>query len=95
MIHLSIKKNGRNAASEVFGLSRAFVKEDDGEHGSIVSDIRYREKKTAWLKIQEKKLDVLLNDPKSKKIEPQTLERWIRETREDIARTRQELGYDE
>lgn len=75
-------------------MSRAFVTEDDGERGNIVSDLRHREKRTDWLRIQEKKLDVLLNDPKSRKIDPKTLERWIRETQEDIAKTKIELGYE-
>lgn len=75
-------------------MSRAFVKEDDGERGNVVSDLRYREKKIDWLRIQEKKLDKLLNDPVSKKAKPETLERWIRETREDIEKNRRELGYD-
>ena len=75
-------------------LSRAFVKEDDGERGSLVSDILHREAKIEWLRIQEKKLDTLLNDPKSKKIKTETLERWIKETREDIEKTRNELGYE-
>mgnify|MGYP000973828445 FL=1 len=76
-------------------VSRAFVKEDDGERGSLVSDILHREAKIEWLRIQEKKLDTLLNDPKSKKIKTETLERWIKETREDIEKTRNELGYEE
>lgn len=76
-------------------MSRAFVKEDDDERGNIVSDIRHREKKIEWLKIQEKKLDKLLNDPASKKVKRETLERWIKETREDIDKTREELGYEE
>ncbi|HPX03469.1 MAG TPA: hypothetical protein PK070_01540 [Synergistaceae bacterium] len=76
-------------------MSRAFVKEDDGERGNLVSDILHREAKIEWLKIQEKKLDKLLNDPQSKKIKPETLERWIKETREDIEKTRKELGYDD
>jgi len=75
-------------------VSRAFVKEDDGERGSLVSDILHREAKIEWLRIQEKKLDTLLNDPKSKKIKTETLERWIKETREDIEKTRNELGYE-
>ncbi|MDY9921550.1 MAG: hypothetical protein U2P59_06965 [Synergistota bacterium] len=74
-------------------MSRAFVKEDDGERGNLISDIQHRESKVEWLRIQEKKLDTLLNDPKSKKIKPETLERWIMETREDIEKTRNELGY--
>ena len=75
-------------------VSRAFVKEDDGERGSLVSDILHREAKIEWMRIQEKKLDTLLNDPKSKKIKTETLERWIKETREDIEKTRNELGYE-
>lgn len=76
-------------------MSRAFVKEDDGERGNLISDIQHRESKVEWLSIQEKKLEKLLNDPKSKKIKPGTLERWIRETREDIEKTKQELGYED
>lgn len=76
-------------------MSRAFVKEDDGERGNAVADIQYRDGKVEWLKIQEKKLDTLLNDPKSKKIKPETLERWIRDTKEDIKKTRKELGYED
>jgi len=52
-------------------------------------------KKAEWLRIQEKKLDTLLHDPKSKKIKPETLKRWIRETRDDIEKTRKELGYED
>ena len=73
-------------------MSRAFVKEDDGERGNLVSDIQHRELKIEWLKIQEKKLETLLNDPKSKKIKPETLERWKKETREEIEKTRKELA---
>ena len=74
-------------------MSRAFVKEDDGERGNLISDIQHRESKVEWLRIQEKKLETLLNDPKSKKIKPETLERWIKETRENIEKTKNELGY--
>ena len=74
-------------------MSRAFVKEDDGERGNLICDIQDREAKVEWLRIPEEKLDPLLNDPKSKKIKPETLERWIKETREDIEKTRNELGY--
>ncbi len=76
-------------------MSRAFVKEDDEERGNLVSDIQFREGKTEWLKIQEKKLETLLNDPKSKKIKPETLKRWIKETQSDIEKTRKELGYED
>ena len=74
-------------------MSRAFVKEDDGEQGNLISEIQQREGKIEWLKIQEAKLEKLINDPKSKKIKPETLERWISETREDIKKTKDELGY--
>lgn len=77
----------------IVSMSRAFVKEDDGELVSLVSDIQHRESKIEWLRIQEKKLEKLLDDPKSKKIKTETLERWIKETREDIEKTRNELGY--
>lgn len=72
-------------------LSRAFVKEDE-ERGNVVSDLEYRRKKLDWLKIQEKKLDKLLNDSASGKIKPETRERWIKETREDIQKTKRELN---
>ena len=74
-------------------MSRAFVKEDDGERGNAVAAIQFREAKVEWLRIQEKKLDTLLNDPKSKKIKPETLARWIKETEADITKTKKELGY--
>ncbi|NLX84112.1 MAG: hypothetical protein GXZ00_00640 [Synergistaceae bacterium] len=74
-------------------MSRAFVKEDDGEQANLLSEIQYREARVDWLKIQEKKLEKLLNDPKSKKIKPETLERWIKETKEDIEKTKKELDY--
>lgn len=75
-------------------MSRAFVKEDD-ERGNVVSELEHREKRIEWLRIQEKKLDKLLNDPASQKIKPETLRRWIEETKDDIGKTRKELGYDE
>lgn len=75
-------------------MSRAFIKEDDGERGNAVADIQFREAKVEWLKIQEKKLDTLLNDPKSKRIKPETLDRWIKETKSDIEKTKKELGYE-
>ena len=75
-------------------MSRAFIKEDDGERGNAVADIQFREAKVEWLKIQEKKLDTLLNDPKSKRIKPETLDCWIKETRADIEKTKKELGYE-
>lgn len=74
-------------------MSRAFIKEDDGERNEAVSKILYRENKIEWLQIQEKKLNTLLNDPKSKKIKPETLKRWIKDTTKDIEKTKKELGY--
>ncbi|MEG1602923.1 MAG: hypothetical protein RRY12_03710 [Cloacibacillus sp.] len=74
-------------------MSRAFVKEDDGERGNAVSDIEARESKVEWLKIQQKKLDTLLNDPKSQKIPEDKLKRWIETTAADIEKTKKELGY--
>jgi len=74
-------------------MSRAFIKEDDGERNEAVCKILYRENKIEWLQIQERKLDTLLNDPKSKKIKPETLKRWIKDTTKDIEKTKKELGY--
>jgi len=74
-------------------LSRAFVKEDD-ERGKIVSDLEYRKKKQDWLRIQEKKLEKLLQVSASEKVDAETLERWIKETKDDIEKTRRELGYE-
>lgn len=74
-------------------MSRAFIREDDGERSNAVSDIQHREAKVDWLMIQEKKLDNLLKASPSGKVTEKTLARWIKETRDDIARTRAELGY--
>jgi hypothetical protein len=73
-------------------LSRAFVKEEDEEHLNKMFDVKRIEEKTEWLKIQEKKLDTLLNDPKSKAVKAETLNRWIRETKADIEKTKKELA---
>lgn len=75
-------------------MSRAFIKEDDGERGNAVSDYQYREAKVEWLSIQQKKLEKLKNGPKPQKIKPEVLERWIRETEADIEKTKKELGYE-
>ena len=64
-------------------MSRAFVKEDDGERGNAVADIQFREAKLEWLRIQ-----------KSKKVKPELLARWIKDTEADIAKTKRELGYE-
>ena len=74
-------------------MSRAFVKEDDGERGNAVSDIQRREGMVEWLKIQEKKLERLLASPKNGKVSEEVLQKWICDTRADIEKTRRELGY--
>lgn len=65
-------------------MNRAFIKEDDGERTDALADMRSREERAEWLRIQRKKLDTLLN-MKSGKADPETLARWIRQTQEDIA----------
>ncbi|MEG1800137.1 MAG: hypothetical protein RR214_08125 [Synergistaceae bacterium] len=74
-------------------MSRAFVKEDDGERGNAVSEIQQREGKVEWLKIQEKKLERLLSAPKNSKVSDEVLQKWIYDTRADIEKIRLELGY--
>jgi hypothetical protein len=66
-------------------MSRAFVKETDEELASYREDSSYDKKTLEWLKIQEKKLDFLKNDPKALKIEPAKRERWMREIEEALA----------
>ena len=73
-------------------MSRAFVKEDDGELISLRDDDAHEKKTIEWLRLQEKKLDMLLNDPKGKAVEPEKRERWINEIEADIKKTRIELG---
>ena len=74
-------------------MSRAFIKEDDGERGNAVADYQFREAKIEWLAIQKKKLETLKTDQKSAKIKPETLARWIKQTEDDIEKTERELGY--
>jgi hypothetical protein len=66
-------------------VSRAFVKEQDAEFTSFRDDEEHARKVTEWLKIQEKKLDFLLNDPKGKAVAPEKREKWIKEAQEAIA----------
>jgi hypothetical protein len=66
-------------------MSRAFVKETDEELASYREDSSYDKKTLEWLKIQEKKLDFLKNDPKALAIEPAKRERWMREIEETLA----------
>ncbi|MDR3280707.1 MAG: hypothetical protein LBT23_09345 [Synergistaceae bacterium] len=66
-------------------MSRAFVKEEDEEFASYREDSSHDKKTLEWLRIQEKKLDFLLNDPKGKAIEPAKRDKWIQEARAAIA----------
>ena len=69
-------------------MSRAFVKETDEELTSYREDLSHDKKTLEWIRIQEKKLDFLLNDPKGLAIESAKRERWIKEAREAIAEAR-------
>ncbi|MDR0653684.1 MAG: hypothetical protein LBG12_10335 [Synergistaceae bacterium] len=70
-------------------MSRAFVKEADEEMTSYREDSSYDKKTLEWLKIQEKKLDFLKNNPKALEIDPAKRERWIREIEEALANMKQ------
>ena len=74
-------------------MSRAFVKEDDGEQGNAISEIQRREVKIEWLNIQEKKLARLLEASEKGTSNDSKLQKWINETKIDIEKTRTELGY--
>lgn len=74
-------------------MSRAFVKEDDGEQGNVVSEIQHREGKIEWLNIQEKKLARLLEASQKGASGDPKLQKWIDETKTDIEKIRTELGY--
>ena len=71
-------------------MSRAFVKEADEELTSYRENSSHDKKTIEWIRIQEKKLHFLLNDPKGLAIEPAKRERWIKEAREAIAEARGE-----
>lgn|GEM_PF-497375 len=73
-------------------MSRAFVKEDDGELAIFRDEEAYDKKKYRWLRLQEKKLNFLLNDPKGKAIESSKRDKWIAETELAINAARAELG---
>lgn len=73
-------------------MSRAFVKEDDSEAAGFKSDSAHSRKTAEWLRIQEKKLDFLLNDPKGQAIEASKRDRWIADARAAIDSARAELG---
>lgn len=72
-------------------MSRAFVREDDGDRSEALSELKHQKNKAEWLKIQEKKLEKLLDPTINKKINKKVLERWIKETSEDIKKTKKEL----
>ncbi|MDR0647962.1 MAG: hypothetical protein LBF92_01305 [Synergistaceae bacterium] len=73
-------------------MSRAFVKEDDEEISSFRDDEKHSKKTLEWLRLQEKKLDFLLNDPKGQAIEDQKRARWIEEAEAAIKAAKEELG---
>lgn len=73
-------------------LSRAFVKEDDGDLTSFRDDEAFQQKTLDWMRLQEKKLDFLLNDPKGLAIEQAKRERWIREAESAITTAKEQLG---
>lgn len=73
-------------------MSRAFVKDDNDELSSFRDDEQHSRKTIEWLKIQEKKLDFLLNDPKGKAIEADKRKRWIDDAKSAIEAARSELG---
>lgn len=62
-------------------MSRAFVKEDDGDLASFRDEEAHDKKRIEWLRLQEKKLDFLLNDPKGRAIDSGKREKWIAETK--------------
>ena len=74
-------------------MSRAFVKEDDGEVSDFLSNERDRENKIEWLKIQEAKLERLIAEADKNTSKKAMIEKWIRDITEDIEKTKKELGY--
>ncbi|MDR3354702.1 MAG: hypothetical protein LBO21_06660 [Synergistaceae bacterium] len=73
-------------------MSRAFVKEDDEELSGFRYDEIHNKKTLEWLRIQEKKLDFLLNDPKGSAIGTAKRDKWIMEIETAIAAAKEELG---
>ncbi|MDR1915834.1 MAG: hypothetical protein LBQ58_04580 [Synergistaceae bacterium] len=73
-------------------MSRAFVKEDDEETAGFKYDSAHTQKLLEWLRIQEKKLDFLLNDPKGQAVEASKRDKWIKETESSISAAREKLG---
>lgn len=73
-------------------MSRAFVKDDDGEFSSFRDEEAHDRKKFEWLRLQEKKLDYLLNDPKGKAIESSKRDKWIAEAELAIQEAKAEFA---
>ncbi len=72
-------------------MSRAFV-DEDSEAILNRESIEHEKKLRDWLMIQEKKLNFLeSDDPKAASMDQALRMKWIRETREDIERTRMTL----
>lgn len=72
-------------------MSRAFI-DEDSEALLNREIIEHERKLQDWLMIQEKKLNFLeSDDPKVGSMDRALRMKWIRETREDIDRTRQIL----
>ena len=74
------------------GMNQAFVKETDAETQEFRDDARHRKNLEDWLVIQEKKLAVLLENGKAANLDEEKREKWIRDTQEDIEKTRAELA---
>ncbi|MDR3332404.1 MAG: hypothetical protein LBT08_07235 [Synergistaceae bacterium] len=72
-------------------MSRAFTKEDDEETAGFRDDERHSKKTLEWLRLQEKKLDFLRNDPKGAAIDAAKRKKWIEEIEIAIAQTREEM----
>ncbi len=75
-------------------MSRAFVKEDN-EADSFREQAEQEAKMKDWLRIQEKKLAVLLSKEKAAELDPDLRSKWIAKTQEDISRTRKQLGLED
>ncbi|MDT8284503.1 MAG: hypothetical protein RQ767_03175 [Thermovirgaceae bacterium] len=72
-------------------MSRAFV-DEDSEALLNREIIEHERKLRDWLMIQQKKLNFLeSDDPKAASMDQALRMKWIRETREDIDRTRRTL----
>jgi len=68
-------------------VSRAFV-DEDSEARLNREKLEHERKLRDWLAIQEKKVAFLESDPKAGEMDQELRGQWLRETREDIERTR-------